>query len=251
MRLLASTGSTNTEAAAAARSGAAAGTVVAADHQAAGRGRLDRRWDSPPSSGLLFSVVVRPAGLPARAWSWLPLLTGVAVAAAVRAETAVDVGLKWPNDLVVEQDGQQRKLGGILCEALPAPEPEAVAAVLGVGINVDLRADELPVPAATSLVLAGASPLPREQLLAAAVASLLTAYEQWAAHDFDAQASGLHDEYLAACRTLGVLVEVSRPAAPPLRGRAVGLDRDGSLLVDSAGSTVVVAAGDVVHLRAD
>src|SRR5215467_7750811 len=88
------------------------GTVLVAEHQTAGRGRLDRAWTSPPRSGLTFSVLVRP-GTPLATWGWLPLLTGVAVCDAVNA-TGVDAALKWPNDLLVGAQG--RKAAGILVQ---------------------------------------------------------------------------------------------------------------------------------------
>src|SRR5207253_11473498 len=96
-----------------------------------------------------FSVLLRPAREAAQL-GWLPLLTGVAVTEALRTTTGVEAVLKWPNDVVVQDRGGVRKLGGILAERVGG------AVVVGVGINVSMRADELPVPAATSLVLEGA-----------------------------------------------------------------------------------------------
>src|SRR5215469_17975770 len=115
------TGSTNADVAAAARAGTPEGLVVVAEQQTAGRGRLDRRWESPPRAGLAFSVLLRPA-VPASRLGWLPLLAGVALVEAVRRQAEVDAVLKWPNDLLVDE----RKCAGILAEAVPEPAPAAV-----------------------------------------------------------------------------------------------------------------------------
>ena len=132
VRVVAETGSSNADLLAAAGAGAAEGTVLVAEAQTMGRGRLGRRWASPPRAGLTFSVLLRPAGVPAALLGWLPLLAGVAAAAAVSAVAAVDATLKWPNDVLA---GEQ-KLGGILAERA------GTAVVVGIGINVwQARAD--------------------------------------------------------------------------------------------------------------
>jgi BirA family biotin operon repressor/biotin-[acetyl-CoA-carboxylase] ligase len=153
VRVVARTGSTNADLLAAARAGTAAGTVLVAEEQTAGRGRLDRSWHSQPGAALTFSVLLRPAAIPPSARGWLPLLTGVAVAAALRAQTGLDVSLKWPNDVLVSgaEPGMAGKLAGILAEQA------GDAIVVGIGLNVSARRDELPAPQATSLLLAGAA----------------------------------------------------------------------------------------------
>ena len=142
----ASTRSTNADVAQAARDGAPEGTVHVTEDQTGGRGRLDREWVAPKGSGLAASVLLRPTSVPLHRWGWLPLLTGVAVADAV-ADLGIRAKLKWPND--VEVDG--RKLAGILVEAVSTPD--GMAAVVGVGLNVAMTAEQLPVPHATSLAL--------------------------------------------------------------------------------------------------
>src|SRR5262249_5320177 len=137
--------STNTDLLAA--SGAPDRSVLAAEHQTAGRGRFDRSWTSPPRAGLTFSVLLRPA-VPAPLWGWLPLLAGLALRGALPATAHVPTSLKWPNDLLATQDG--RKLAGILVQT------SGDAVVVGMGVNVDTTADELPDGAATSLALCGA-----------------------------------------------------------------------------------------------
>jgi BirA family transcriptional regulator, biotin operon repressor / biotin---[acetyl-CoA-carboxylase] ligase len=116
VEVVAQTGSTNADLLAAARAGAAAGSVLVAEEQTAGRGRLDRSWQSPPGAGLTFSVLLRPAAIAPGSRGWLPLLTGVAVAGALASQTAVDARLKWPNDVLAEGPEDRRKLAGILAE---------------------------------------------------------------------------------------------------------------------------------------
>lgn len=226
------TASTNDDARALAREGAPHGTVVAADAQTAGRGRLGRAWWSRPGEALIASWVVRPA-LPVEAWTTIPLLAGVAAAEAVRARAKVEVGLKWPNDVTT---GGARKLGGILAEA---EVPHFV--VVGLGVNVS----QVAFPAelreiATSLALEGAVRLDRADLLAATLARFDEAL---------ADPGAALDRYRALCVTLGRGVRVERPSGEPLEGVARDVDATGALLVESGGETVAVASGDVVHLR--
>ncbi len=133
------TGSTNQDLVdRAVRGDAEEGAVLVAEEQTAGRGRLDRQWTAPPRSGLFFSVLLTPAEVPVRHWGWLPLLTGVAVATGLSRAAGVDTSLKWPNDLLVTVDGQERKAGGILAERAGDG-----GVVIGIGVNVSLREDEL------------------------------------------------------------------------------------------------------------
>ncbi|MFJ9039254.1 biotin--[acetyl-CoA-carboxylase] ligase [Streptomyces sp. NPDC102406] len=242
------TGSTNTDLVERAAAGTAQeGAVLVAEEQSAGRGRLDRRWSAPPRSGLFFSVLVKPADheVPVERWGWLPLLTGVAVATALSAAAGVDTALKWPNDLLVTVDGEERKAGGILAEA--AGEG---GIVVGVGLNVSLRADELPVPGAGSLALAGAKVSDREPVLRAVLRSFERWYHQWCAAEGDPGLSRLQETYAAGCATLGRSVRAILPGDRELVGEAVAVDGDGRLVIAGAsGERVAVGAGDIVHLR--
>lgn len=240
IRVLPQTASTNADVAAAARSGAAEGLVVVAETQTAGRGRLGRTWAAPPRSGLTFSVLLRPA-TPPSTWGWLPLLAGVAVAEAVTEHTAVPVGLKWPNDVLATDGG---KLAGILSELVPGPAGGAV--VVGVGLNVTARADELTgFPAATSLALAGAAVTDRGSLLRALLRALGSGYAGWQAAGGAAVAV-----YSEACMTLGETVRLSLPGGDEVVGAAVGIDADGRLQVETPdGRLRAFSAGDVEHLR--
>ena len=250
VRIVAETGSSNADLLAAARAGAAEGTVLVAEAQRAGRGRLGRHWASPPRAGLTFSVLLRPAGVPAARLGWLPLLAGVAAAAAVRTVTAVDAMLKWPNDVLAGD----RKLGGILAER------SGGAVVVGIGINVWQGRADLPT-AATSLALEAAAhgarpaaagdPGARERLLADLLAGLARWYLAWRDQPSpgDAGACGLRQEYTRRCATVGRAVTVTMPGTGPVTGTAAGVDEAGRLVVRTAAGLVPVTAGDVVHVR--
>ncbi|AKH84461.1 biotin--acetyl-CoA-carboxylase ligase [Streptomyces sp. CNQ-509] len=241
------TGSTNADLAARAREGAAEGAVLVAEEQTAGRGRLDRRWSAPPRSGLFFSVLLRPEGVPVSRWGWLPLLAGVAVATALPRAAGVDTALKWPNDVLVTVEGEERKAGGILVER---PDAASESVVLGIGINVTLRADELPVPQAGSLALAGAKVTDRDPLLRAMLRSLERWYGSWRTAGGDPAGARLQETYAAGCATLGRQVRAELPGGTAVTGEAVAVDGDGRLvLATAAGLAEPVSAGDVVHLR--
>ncbi|WP_460068813.1 biotin--[acetyl-CoA-carboxylase] ligase [Streptomyces sp. YKOK-I1] len=240
------TGSTNSDLVARAVAGKAAeGAVLVAEEQTSGRGRLDRQWTAPARSGLFFSVLLRPAGVPVARWGWLPLLTGVAVATGLARAGGVDTALKWPNDLLVTVGGEERKAGGILAER--AGED---GVVVGVGINVSLRAEELPVPQAGSLALAGAVNTDRDPLLRAVLRSLQEWYGRWREAGGDPAASGLQEAYAAGCATLGREVRAELPGDRSVVGEAVAVDGDGRLVIATGqGVQEPVGAGDIVHLR--
>ncbi|MEE1927868.1 biotin--[acetyl-CoA-carboxylase] ligase [Streptomyces sp. TRM 70351] len=248
------TGSTNTDLVERLRGGepVAEGTVLVAEEQTAGRGRLDRYWDAPPRSGLFLSFVLHPGpAVPRAAWSWLPLLCGVGAATALARTAGVDTALKWPNDLLADVDGEERKVGGILAEhAGGAAGGEPGAVVVGVGLNVSLRAGELPVPGAGSLLLAGAARTDRDPLLRALLRGVEQWYGLWRGAGGDAAACRLQEAYAAGCATLGRRVRAELPGGGALSGEAVAVDGGGRLVVATAdGTRQAVDAGDVVHLR--
>jgi BirA family biotin operon repressor/biotin-[acetyl-CoA-carboxylase] ligase len=217
-----------------------AGTVLLTDYQSAGRGRLGRRWEAPPGSSLLFSVLFRPGWTAARA-GWLTMLAGLAVAEAVAAIAGVTVGLKWPNDVMAWVDGGWRKLGGLLVDAQLADD-RLTYAILGVGINVNIPAEALPaaVTPPTSLLLATGHPVPRRPLLLECLGRLEAHY--------DAAAGGRSPQadWNERLITLGREVTVSSGAGTALVGVAETTDEAGSLIVrDASGMRHTVAAGDV------
>jgi BirA family biotin operon repressor/biotin-[acetyl-CoA-carboxylase] ligase len=235
------TGSTNADLLERAAGGAPEGSVLVAEAQTAGRGRMGRAWLSPPGAALMFSVLLRPAAVPPGRRGWIPLLAGLAVASAVTAVAGLDARLKWPNDVLAGD----RKLAGILAEQ------SAGAIVVGVGINVSARRDELPVATATSLALEGAPGTGRAELLGAALGELERRYLSWAGGTApgDPDASGLRAEYRRRCVTLGRPVRAEFPGGGTARGTALDVDPEGRLLLGTARGPLAVSAGDVVHLR--
>lgn len=249
VRVVAVTGSSNTDMVAAAQAGAPEGSVLAAEAQTAGRGGLGRAWVSPPGAALTFSVLLRPAAVPVTSKGWVPLLAGVAVACALR-ELAVPATLKWPNDVLISG----AKVAGILAEQAGG------AIVVGLGINVSAQRDELPVPTATSLALAatstGSTGAPdRHDLLVSVLGWLEHWSRRWAApaapgaRPGDAQACGLRPEYLRLSATVGRDVEVSLPGGKVLAGLAQDVDEAGRLVVLGPSGPAAVSAGDVLHAR--
>ncbi|HEX4361290.1 MAG TPA: biotin--[acetyl-CoA-carboxylase] ligase [Pseudonocardia sp.] len=246
--VVARTGSTNADLLAAARAGAPDRSVLVAELQQSGRGRLDRRWLSPPGEGLTVSVLLRPSGVPPTRLSWLPLLAGVSLLRTVTEHTGLAAALKWPNDLLLGPPGGPpvAKCAGLLAEADAGGAEPAV--VIGIGLNVRNRRAELP-EGASSLHAEGAE-VRRNELLAALLRQLLADEAAWRAAGGDAEAVGLLAAYRAGCATLGRPVRIEQPGGRSLLATALDVDGDGRLLVrDEAGATRAVAAGDVVHLR--
>ncbi len=267
VEILAETPSTNAVVAERARVGESAGLVVVAEHQTAGRGRLDRAWQVPPRAALTFSMLVDPR-IPAASWPLLPLFTGYVVETSI-ADRVPHATLKWPNDvLAATPDGWGRKLTGILVERIETPT--GPMAVVGIGINVSQGADELPRADATSLRLEveaeiaaeqtepesdpGGSPAPVETVVVDRSELLLTLLDNWTALEplLD-QPEMLLTAYRTVCGTLGQEVDVHLPGGRVHRGTALDLDSFGALVVgatDEQGpGTLTVTAGDVVHVR--
>lgn len=234
-------------AAAAADPAQISGALVVADEQTAGRGRLDRRWETPPGRALLLSVVVAGPHLPERP-AQLPMIAGLAVLEAVAqavGAAGVRPGLKWPNDLVALLPTGPVKIAGLLAES--SLDSRGIRfAVLGIGVNVNQRAGELPaprpggLPPASLYTLLG-SEASREALLVGLCHSL----SRLLATPDRPTAAQIHARWQAQLINLGRAVVV-HSSAGAWTGRAVGADLDGSLLVeDDAGRQVAVAAGDV------
>ncbi len=251
IRVVAATGSTNADLAAAARRGEPEGLVLVAESQSAGRGRLDRVWAAPPRSSITMSVLLRP-DVPAVRLGWLPLLAGAALVETVGRVAVVDAAVKWPNDLLVRPaagaDGYG-KCAGVLAEAVPG------AVVLGIGLNVSQRADELPPPIdrsafpSTSLALAGAACVDRDPLVRAILRGLGEWYRRWCATDGDPEQCGLRQAYRDACHTIRQEVTVGLPDGEIVRGQARDVDLDGRLLIATGAGVRPLAAGDVLAVR--
>jgi BirA family biotin operon repressor/biotin-[acetyl-CoA-carboxylase] ligase len=231
-------GSTNAALVAAAADDAPEGTVLVAEHQEAGRGRLDRVWTSPPRAGLTVSLLLRP-DVPAARRAWLSLLIGVALAEAVSEAAGVRASLKWPNDLLAP-DGA--KLAGILAET------SGRAVVVGMGLNVATTADELP-DTGTSLALVRGGGVDRADVLLAFLRAVERRYLRWVEVLGDPVSSGLARDYLTWCSTVGTAVTVTLPDGSTVDGVAEAVDWDGRLVVRTGDGVVELASGDVRHVR--
>jgi BirA family biotin operon repressor/biotin-[acetyl-CoA-carboxylase] ligase len=231
-----------------ARAGAPAGVVAVAEHQSAGRGRLGRRWEAPPGSNLLMSVLLRP-GLPPDEWHLASAALCLAAVDGVRDATGLVLSVKWPNDL---HSPEGLKVAGVLAEAdlggAPAGAPPPV--VVGIGLNVNWPGSERDLPPelaglATSLRLLTGREVDRTVLLDRILGRLA---DRAVALESPSGRSALADDLGARCTTVGARVRVDLPHRS-FEGTATGLTPSGHLSVDEDGVAVTVVAGDVVHIR--
>jgi BirA family biotin operon repressor/biotin-[acetyl-CoA-carboxylase] ligase len=231
-------------------------SVLIAEHQEAGHGRVGRSWETPARAAVTLSVVLRPIGVPDAAFGWLPLLAGTATAAAIREVSQLRAVVKWPNDVLVEPPGlaelegwgRRRKVAGILAEVVATPTGPVV--IVGIGINVSQTASELPVESAISLAMAAPVPTSRDALIRVLLQSVGERYLRWSAARGDAGESGIAAEIATACATLGERVTIDRPGGKTLIGVAESLSGSGALrVVDDAGAVHEVLAGDVRQVR--
>lgn len=257
--LVQETGSTNTDLAGYATRGAAQWpdlSVLTAEAQTAGRGRLDRLWLAPERSSIIVSILLRPVNaagrpLPTRSYSWLSLLAALSLVQAIREQAQVPASIKWPND--VQVDGL--KLAGILAQVVGSPDGTPPAVVVGTGVNVCLTADELPVSGATSLLLEYAATTDRNILLKAYLRTFSAHYRSLCGVDGNAGApwpdgTSLAAKISEAMGTIGRQVRAELPGGGQICGYAAGLDPDGALQIrDEKNVLHTVSAGDVVHLR--
>ncbi len=235
VELYAEIGSTNTRAAELAREGAPDGTLVLAELQTLGRGRLDRRWHAPAGSSLLMSLLLRPPLL-ARQAQRLTMLYSLAAVEGIFTVTGLEARIKWPNDVYL----YEHKLGGILTE-LGLDGSSLTYAVLGMGLNVNLDAQALPEVMTPAISLSSALGRPVARL------DLLVAILEAAERRYDRLLSGWSpaDEWRRHLLTLGRRVKVSS-AGERFDGEAEGIDEDGALLVRTADGVLrQVLAGDV------
>ena len=205
------------------------GDCVVAEFQSAGRGRLDRKFDSAPHVALLFSVYIEP--LRVDAWGWIPLIAGTAVARTLNKQSQSNSFLtKWPNDVLAASG----KVSGVLCERYKA------GIIVGIGVNVSTQVDELPVESASSIFIESGIELDRNQLLAALLAEFQELFERWD------RGEDLTSSYRALSQTIGLEVRVIAPDSSERTGIAIGVDTEGRLKLESG---ELVSVGDVVHLR--
>lgn len=233
-----STGSTNSDLLAAAQNNAPNWTVATAEIQTSGRGRQGRTWTAPKSSQALFSMLFYPEAEKFDRLGTIPMISGLAVLDTLKQFNVVDAGLKWPNDVLLNQ----KKLAGILVEAEGLDSQPAV--VIGIGVNIDLDQEELPVDSATSLSLAGYA-VDRTEFLIRTLKNLHTRITQWSAGDTSWLA-----EYRQASSTLDEDVRVLLPGGREYQGLAVGIADRGELMVrEDTGNLLTLNAGEVTHLR--
>lgn len=230
--------------------------LIATDTQTQGRGRLDRSWLAPAGKNLALSFLIRPQfssrPLPLEGYHWLGSLAALALADSL-GRLGVIASLKWPNDLLLGQ----KKVAGILTQLLLEPEG-GYALVVGLGLNVNLEAAELPVEGASSLLLVTGHPYELgdlAEMVAGSFASYYRAFEtaSWnpqAPLDLDGRQVSLLERLEAQTSTLGRRVTLHLPGGQQVQGVAEGLTPGGELEVRAdSGEVRAYAVGDVVHLR--
>ena len=230
-----STGSTNEVLKGLAAQGAPEGTLVIADQQTAGKGRLGRRWLAPPGASLLMSLLFRPDLAPSQAQR-LTMLCSLAIADAIEGLTGLSVGLKWPNDVFV----QDKKAGGILTES-GTTGGRLDYVVVGMGLNVNLAISALPGLGgmATSLSQELGREVSRLELLRRILERIETRHKSLR------RGESPHEEWAARLINLGRQVQVTTPQGV-LTGRAERVDADGALILRTPdGQRKRILAGDV------
>jgi BirA family biotin operon repressor/biotin-[acetyl-CoA-carboxylase] ligase len=226
--------------------------VLVAGYQSAGRGRAGRDWVAPAGSSLFVSVLLKPAGVAATNFSWLPLLAGLAMTKTVaKFLPEREVGLKWPNDVLVGE----KKISGVLSELIG----DQSGVVIGAGLNLQQQPMDLPIENATSLAIEGAASINLDEVLAGYLSNLRELYLEWIQASGNAVASGLRNQVIRACSTLDrsgnnrvrAILPASSSAESEIMGAAVDIDDTGRLIVqpDGQSDVIAVAAGDIVHLR--
>jgi BirA family biotin operon repressor/biotin-[acetyl-CoA-carboxylase] ligase len=221
--------------------GASSGTIIISDYQQKGKGRHGRRWSAPPKTSLLFSLLFRPEWSSDRA-NWLTMIAGLASASAIAENCSLNARLKWPNDVIIRRGNRWRKVGGILLEA--QIENGCVhQAIVGIGLNVNIDNEALPVGSdtATSLMLEKKRPLLRAPLLGA----ILEKFEEL--YTAAREGRSPQPEWNERLITIGQQVVIDGLGANSrLIGRVEGTDASGRLLLrDTAGELHVISAGDV------
>ena len=208
---------------------AKSGEVIAAEFQSIGRGRLDRKFEAPPQSALLFSFYITPKR--ARSdWSFISFLAALAMREVITENLTENTTLKWPNDILIGD----KKVAGLLAQQI------SDGVIVGIGLNVAMDADELPVPTATSLALSGSNNLDRNLLFSAFLNRFENIFKDWdSGNDF-------LEKYRQVSSTLGRQVRVEVLGRDSIEAEAVAITAQGALIL-SDGTEVNV--GDVVHLR--
>jgi BirA family transcriptional regulator, biotin operon repressor / biotin---[acetyl-CoA-carboxylase] ligase len=204
------------------------GDVIVANFQSAGRGRLDRTFLAPASTALLFSIYLTPQRSQTE-WGFLPLLAGLSISETLNKFNPI-LSIKWPNDLLINE----KKIGGIISRI------EGDGVIIGIGINVSMRREELPVPTATSLGLEGFSNLDRNHLLSLILSGVEGDFTQWDA------GNSLVARYQGLSASIGRDVRIELPGGREIQSKAQSVDELGLLHLEDGH---IVSVGDVIHLR--
>ena len=206
------------------------GQVIATEFQSDGRGRLDRTFEAPARSALLFSFYIKPRNQRSE-WGFIPLIAGLSLVRAITTiDTAMNVSLKWPNDLIINE----KKCAGIIAQTTN----EGI--VIGIGLNVSMTPNELPVSTATSLAIEGSTITDRNLLLSHLLNTFAELFEAWE------EGSELLEEYASVSSTIGKNVRIEIPGGEILQASVTGISTTGELVLDDGRH---VSAGDVIHLR--
>jgi BirA family biotin operon repressor/biotin-[acetyl-CoA-carboxylase] ligase len=233
------TGSTNAVAARLGEEGAAEGTVVLAESQVQGKGRLGRIWTSPPGANLYCSVLLRPPIPPSNA-PQLTFLSAVAVVRAIKNCSALAPVIKWPNDILVNGN----KVAGLLNEMTAETDRVAIV-LLGIGVNLNMTREQFPDDLrhpASSLFLESGTKVDRIAFTQNLLEALDELYDRYLAGGYPE----IRDEWLSFCGVIGKHVAVSDTATPERAGVATGIDESGALLLELSDGTVErIYAGDV------
>lgn len=246
--------STNREAVQLAQADVEHGTVVIAERQTAGRGRLSRTWFSPPGGNLYCSIILKAAHSPERLteWlSWLPLVSALAAAEAIEQVSPIRISVKWPNDLLISE----RKAGGILCESGTGARSDPFQ-IIGIGINVNGDEDDWPIDlrgSATSIWQERKMVVDRNRLLAQLLLELEHCLDELATHGTNRLALAYHQR----CSTIGITVRATLAGGEVIVGLAEGISQDGSLRIrpqtahphSDVPEIVTLRVADIIHVR--
>ena len=208
---------------------AKSGELIAAEFQSKGRGRLDRTFEAPPQSALLFSFFLKPKRAHSD-WSFISFLAAIAMHEVISKDIADKVSLKWPNDILIGKN----KVAGLLAQQI------GDGLIVGIGLNVAMNGDELPVPTATSLALSGSNNLDRNTLLSDFLNRFESIFTEWES------GSDFLEKYRQISSTIGRQVRVEVLGRDPIEAEAVAISTQGALIL---GDGFEVNVGDVVHLR--
>jgi BirA family biotin operon repressor/biotin-[acetyl-CoA-carboxylase] ligase len=208
---------------------AKSGELIVAEFQSAGRGRLDRTFEAPPQSALLFSFYLKPKRVQSD-WSFLSFLAAIAMHEVISENTSETVTLKWPNDILIGE----KKVAGLLAQQI------SDGVIIGIGLNVAMNTAELPVPTAISLALADSKNLDRNSLLINFLNQFENIFNQWES------GTNFIEKYHQISATIGRKVRVEVIGRDPIEGDAVAISAQGALILSDG---FEVNVGDIVHLR--